>query len=107
MSSEYGMVLTTVTPGDEQVIIDNLLTQQLAGCIQVLAIDSHYVWQDEICNDKESLLIIKTRLALYDKVEAAILQQHNYDVPQIVMVPFVDGLNPYLVWLDAQTQGAE
>ncbi|QIA65301.1 divalent cation tolerance protein CutA [Vibrio astriarenae] len=107
MSSEYGMVLTTVEPGDEQVIIDSLLNQQLAGCIQVLPIDSHYVWQGKICNDKESLLVIKTRLCLYPKVEQEIQRVHPYDVPQIVMVPFVEGFNPYLTWLGEQTQGGE
>ncbi|GAL15677.1 periplasmic divalent cation tolerance protein CutA [Vibrio astriarenae] len=107
MSSEYGMVLTTVEPGDEQVIIDNLLNQQLAGCIQVLPIDSHYVWQGKICNDKESLLVIKTRLCLYAKVEQEIQRVHPYDVPQVVLVPFVKGFNPYLTWLSEQTQGGE
>lgn len=107
MMSEYGMVLTTVEPGQQQVIIDGLLKANLAACIQVLPIDSHYVWQDEICHEQEMLLIIKTRQSLYHNVETIIAQLHPYEVAQIVMVPFIEGFNPYLSWLDVQTQGAE
>lgn len=100
----FAMVLTTVEPGKEQGIIETLLDNKLAACIQTLPMNSHYVWQDKICHDDEVLLVIKTQRSLYTRVEQAIQQAHAYDVPQIVMLPFVNGFNPYLAWIEENTK---
>lgn len=101
----YSMVLTTV--GNTQLadnLIQLLLEEQLAACIQTMPISSHYIWEGKVCHDQETLLIIKTKQSNYAEIEALIVNHHDYDVPQIVMVPFVDGLNPYLAWIDKVTK---
>ncbi|GAD74919.1 putative divalent ion tolerance protein [Vibrio azureus NBRC 104587] len=101
---EYCMVLSTVGSAENRdIIIKNLLDDQLAACIQTLSIDSHYVWQGEVCSDPEWLLIIKTRRDLYALVEEKIKNLHEYEIAQIVQVPIVDGFNPYLTWLNQST----
>ncbi|MGL6260823.1 divalent-cation tolerance protein CutA [Vibrio sp. WXL103] len=100
----FAMVLTTAEPGKEQAIIESLLENKLAACIQTLSINSHYVWQGKICHDDEVLLVIKTQRSLYTRVEQAIQQAHTYDVPQIVMLPFIEGFNPYLAWIEENTK---
>ncbi|MCK6263887.1 divalent-cation tolerance protein CutA [Vibrio sp. ZSDE26] len=96
------MVLTTV-PNDKQakLIIQNLFDSRLAACIQSMPIESHYVWEGELCCSKEILLIIKTNQSCYPDIEGKITDLHEYDVPQIVQVPFSDGLSPYLEWIKA------
>ncbi len=101
---DYCIVLSTA--GDEKnrdKIIKGLLEAKLAACIQTMQIESHYVWKGEICNDSEWLLVIKTRRDLYELVEEKIEELHDYEAPQIVQVPIVDGFNPYLEWIREST----
>lgn len=100
----FCVVLTTTNnEANKNQIIKALLTQKLAACIQEMAINSHYVWQGEVCQDVETLLVIKTRKDLYPQVEEQIIQLHNYEVPQIVQLEIQDGFNPYLSWIAANT----
>ncbi|MGF1753624.1 divalent-cation tolerance protein CutA [Vibrio makurazakiensis] len=106
MSNETnsGIVLTTVgSKTQANLVIEALLTKKLAACIQVLPIESHYVWEGKICNDEELLLVIKTTKVLYNAVEETICEKHEYDVPQIVQVSISDGFNPYLSWIEQVT----
>ncbi len=101
---DYCIVLsTTGSETNRDEIIKGLLEAELVACIQTMKIESHYVWEGEICNDSEWLLVIKTRRDLYELVEEKIEKLHDYDVAQIVQVPIVDGFNPYLEWLREST----
>jgi periplasmic divalent cation tolerance protein len=62
-----------------------------------------YHWRGQIETTQEIPVAIKTRSALYPRVEAAILANHPYELPDIVAVPLSDGLRPYFAWLDAET----
>ncbi|EGU31939.1 periplasmic divalent cation tolerance protein cutA [Vibrio scophthalmi LMG 19158] len=69
-----------------------------------MPIESHYVWQDEVCIDEEWLLVMKTTQRCYQALEALIVEEHDYDTPQVVKLPFTEGFNPYLAWLDENTR---
>ncbi|MCG6214036.1 divalent-cation tolerance protein CutA [Vibrio furnissii] len=104
----FCMVLTTTNrPENAQQITHSLLSKQLAACVQSMPIQSHYLWNGEVCCDAEILLIIKTRRACYADLEQEIAQLHCYEVPQIVQVPIVDGFNPYLTWIEKNTPTTE
>jgi periplasmic divalent cation tolerance protein len=82
----------------------SLVTERLAACVNVGApVQSMYHWQGQIETAQEVPVAIKTRSALYPRVEAAILAIHPYELPDIVAVPLSDGLRPYFAWLDAAT----
>ena len=84
-----------------------LVTERLAACVNVGApVQSMYHWQGQIETADEIPVTIKTRAALYPRVEAAIRANHPYELPEIVAVPLLDGLRPYLDWLDAETAAA-
>lgn len=104
MDDKFCIVLTTTNSQDvTQQLIRYLLSNQLAACVQTLPINSHYIWEGEVCNDEEILLVIKTQSKLFEQITEAIEQFHNYEVPQIVQVPITDGFNPYLQWIEANT----
>ncbi len=90
---------TTENSQQAKLIINALLEARLAACIQTQHIDSHYIWQNELCNSQEVLLTIKTLSRLYEEVEKTILRHHPYDVPQIVAIPIEKGLSSYLDWV--------
>jgi periplasmic divalent cation tolerance protein len=102
--SDYGVMLTTTPSRDEaQSIARLLIEEKLAACVQLLPIESFYIWQDKTQNDAEILLLIKTRTALFDAAIARIKQVHTYTVPEIVAIPFAAGFQDYFAWIGQVT----
>lgn len=84
-----------------------LVTERLAACVNVgAAVQSMYHWHGQIETADEIPVTVKTRAALYARVEAAIRASHPYELPEIVAVPVLDGLRAYLDWLEAETVAA-
>jgi periplasmic divalent cation tolerance protein len=103
-ASDYGVLLTTAPSRDEAARIAKLLIdEKLAACVQLLPIESFYVWEGKTQNEAEVLLLAKTRTALFAPAIARIKQAHSYSVPQIVGMPFLAGFQPYLNWIDEVT----
>ena len=99
--SEYGVLMTTAPSRDEAARIAKLLIdEKLAACVQLLPIESFYVWQGKTQNEPETLLLIKTRTALFEQAIARIKAVHSYSVPEIVAMPFSAGFAGYLNWID-------
>ena len=85
----------------------SLLAARLAACIQIGAtVHSLYHWRGEIETADETPIAIKTRAALYPRLEAAIRARHPYELPEIVAVPITHGLPAYLDWIAAETSAA-
>ena len=77
-----------------------LVEARLAACVNRLApCQSLYRWQGEIENAWEIPLLIKTTSACYAAVEAAILEKHPYELPEIVYVHLAGGYPAYLQWI--------
>jgi periplasmic divalent cation tolerance protein len=96
----YCMVLTTV-PDEAQAetLARQIVSKGLGACVQMQAIKSFYVWKGEACAEPEWQLSIKTRKALYPRLEDFIRAHHAYEVPQIVQVPISGGSADYLQWV--------
>lgn len=102
----HGMLMTTVpTRADAVRIADILIGEKLAACVQMMPIESFYVWDGKTQNAEELLLLVKTRASLFEAAIARIKAVHPYDVPEIVATPFTAGFAPYLAWMDAATDG--
>ncbi len=81
-----------------------VVTAKLAACVNIVAnVNSVYPWQGVVKSCDETLLIIKTRQALYPKLEAEIRTLHPYELPEIVMVSLDNALPAYLNWIDEST----
>ena len=103
MNEEYCVVLTTFADKDVgKKIIDGLIKNRLAACIQTVAISSHYHWKGAVNNDAEVLVLIKTKASLYPEVEVFIKGNHNYECPEIIRLPITAGFSSYLGWIDAE-----
>jgi len=76
-----------------------LVEKGLTMCAQVSRIESTYRWKGEIYDEEEWLLTLKICKDKYKEVERAILENHPYTLPQIIALPIVAGLEPYLEWL--------
>lgn len=101
---EYGVLMTTTADrATARAIADALLGARLAACVQVMPIESHYMWQGSARRDSEFMLLVKTRVALFDRAIGAIRARHPYAVPEIVGAVFGAGYGPYLAWIDEVT----
>ena len=81
-----------------------LIERKLAACVNILAAcTSVYRWQGKIETTGEVPLLIKTRAAIYDEVEALVKSLHPYELPEIVAVSVERGLPEYLDWISAAT----
>ena len=82
-----------------------LMKHKLAACVSMIDnVRSTFSWDGEICEEKEVLLIIKTRRANYGKVKLVIEDLHTYNVPEIIALPIVDCSEDYLKWLVKETE---
>ena len=103
-AARYGVLLTTTASREEAAKIAKLLIdEKLAACVQLLPIESFYVWQGKTQNEAEVLLLVKTRAGLFEKAIARIKAAHSYSVPEIVALPFAAGFGGYFQWIDEVT----
>ncbi len=101
---KYIIVFVTVPNNKFKRIIDQLLTKKLVACINVIKnVSSYYWWENKICTDKESLLIIKTKKVLFKKLLNEIKKVHPYKVPEIISIKMSEGNKEYLNWIDSVT----
>jgi periplasmic divalent cation tolerance protein len=97
---EYGVVLvTTGSEAEGEAIAKALLTDKLAACVNIVPVNSFYIWQGKINSDREWQLIIKTDLTLFPQLSALIKALHSYEVPEIIALPLVSGEQSYLQWI--------
>ena len=101
---EYCCVLSTVPDIKKARQVAGLLvSKRLAACVQILpGLESHYRWRGKRETAKEVLLLIKTRLSNYKKLERTLLENHPYEVPEIICLPITRGSRSYLDWISGE-----
>jgi len=101
MESDYLVVFCTCPLDAADGLADMLLTRRLAACVtRVQAMESRYWWQGEIHHATETLLVIKTRRDRFSALDAAVLELHPYDVPELIALSITDGSKNYLRWIN-------
>ncbi|MBA4017260.1 MAG: hypothetical protein C0483_08810 [Pirellula sp.] len=100
--ADYLFVFSTFSNRAEaEAVAAELVDRRLVACAQVSApVLSVYRWQGNTERTEETTLTLKTRSEKWPEVEAALLQLHPYDTPEIVAVPIVAGSAAYLRWID-------
>lgn len=96
------VVISSVTSEDVAIeIAEELLDQYAAACINILPkAHSIYRWQGEICDDFESILVIKSRKDKFEKVKTIIKELGGYECPEILSFEVDDGAKQFLQWVD-------
>lgn len=104
--SEGALIVLTNLPSREAAmqLARALVERRLAACVNLLPeCSSVYRWRGAVETAQEVPLLIKTRAALYEAVEATILEMHPYELPEIVAVTVQHGLPGYLEWMVSET----
>lgn len=97
------LIVFTTTPNlqEAESLARQIVESKLAACVQVLPeMKSFYFWENEIQNEPEHLLLIKTLEEKYEELEKFIKANHSYDVPEIVAVSSEKISGDYLGWME-------
>lgn len=104
MTDKIVILSSCDTPEKADEIARKVVELRLAACAQILpGMRSVYRWKGAVEQSDEILLVIKSRRELFDQIRHEIEKLHPYEVPEIVALPIVDGLQSYLDWIDVQT----
>ena len=84
-----------------------LVTEGLAACVNIVGpVRSIYRWDGEVCDDTETLAVIKTTREQFEAMRARLVELHPYDVPEVIALPVEAGHAPYLAWVAARSAAA-
>ena len=103
---EYIVTLITA-PNEEEAsrISHTLVGERLAACVNIIpAVRSIYRWEGRVEDEKEVLLIVKTKRVLFEPLQKRVKELHSYSVPEIIALPLVEGNEQYLSWLGQETR---
>lgn len=100
---DIGVVMAITTVGSEieaREMARALVKGGHAACVQVSpAVSSFYVWEDELCEDKEFQLWIKLSFSLIEPLKLWIKKNHPYEVPELLVFNVVEGGDSYIEWI--------
>ena len=100
------VVLVTAASERQAVRIGRAVVKaQLAACVAVVpGVRSIFRWAGKVSEERESLLIMKSRSSLFDSLAAEVKRLHSYQVPEVVALPITRGTADYLAWLWKSTR---
>ena len=108
MDKQFIIVLVTV-PNQEtgELIANTLLEKKLVACVNIVTpVVSFFSWQGEVDREDEVLLILKSRVDLFESHLIPVVESiHPYEVPEIIALPIMKGSVNYLNWIDEVTLG--
>jgi periplasmic divalent cation tolerance protein len=83
-----------------------LVDEHLAACVNIVPeIRSLFFWEGRTQDERETLLIAKSRRPLLTQLVSRIKTLHSYAVPEVIALPIVGGSPDYLAWLNETTKG--
>lgn len=77
-----------------------LVSERLATCVnRIGGVRSTYSWEGSLQDDAEILLVIKTTPARLAQLRARLATLHPYELPELLVLPVIDGNEAYLEWV--------
>ena len=103
---ELNMIYITAGSKDEAAMIGKALVKaRLAACVNIIEnMNSMYMWNGKLQDDKETILIAKTTMARVPDLIEKVIALHSYDCPCIVSLPVADGNPAFLKWITDEVQ---
>ena len=67
-------------------------------------VTSIFTWKGKVEQDREWLLILKSKASLSKRLISRVRKLHSYEVPEVITLPIVAGNPEYLKWVRASTR---
>ena len=105
MSDFIVVFVTCGSEEDASKIAHALVEEELAACANMISsLRSIYRWEGKIYDEKEWLLLIKTRRSRFEDLVKRVKALHSYSVPEIIALPITHGSPAYLNWIEENTK---
>lgn len=99
------VLITTSSEEEAHKIAELLVNEKKAACVNIVPrVDSFFRWEGKLDSAQESLLLVKTKTALFPEIVEMVKRTHTYEVPEIIALPIIAGSEAYLKWLDTACQ---
>ena len=101
MKKEYILIFVTAKDKAEaEKISQLLLKEKLIACANLInPVESFFHWIGKIDRAEECLMVMKSRVDLFEEVVEHVKRLHSYEVPEVLAVPVVEGSRAYLDWM--------
>jgi periplasmic divalent cation tolerance protein len=100
--------LIYITAGSEEearAIGRELVQSRLAACVNIIDhMKSMYWWEGKIQEEREVILIDKTKESLVPELVERVKSIHSYEVPCIVSFRIAEGNPSFLDWIAGETK---
>ena len=91
---------TSDSLAEAKQIAKELVRKKWVACANILPyVDSFYLWDGKMQEEKEVKVFFKTKDELFPKVRDYIIQHASYDVPEVSKIPITDANPDYITWL--------
>ena len=78
----------------------SLIEKRMAACINVYpTILSVYHYNEEVIEDNEYLIHVKTTSDKFTEIRKIIERLHNYETPEIISLEILESNEKYLKWI--------
>jgi periplasmic divalent cation tolerance protein len=97
------LVLTTFAAEDDAArVVRALIEERLVACGNLLpGARSLYRWKGAVADEREVVVLMKTRKQDWTALLSRLHQLHPYETPECIAVPVSAGAPAYLAWLEA------
>ena len=105
MEISFVVVITTTDNREKaQWLTDKVLNERFAACAQIFEVESRYWWKGRIENANEYRIEFKTKFELIKGLIERIKTLHSYEVPEIIVLPIIEGEKNYLKWIEEENK---
>ena len=81
-------------------ICDTLLSKNLVAGCQVSKVDSKYWWNGSLEMAHEYKLEFRTVSSFFDTIKDEIIELHDYEVPEISAIEYLDANDEFVEWIN-------
>lgn len=89
-------------------ISKKLVKKKWVACANILPyVDSFYMWDGKLKEDKEVKVFFKTRDNFFARVRDYIIEHSSYEIPEVSKIPITEANPDYINWLVESLEESE
>ena len=97
--------ITASSEKEAYAIGKTLVSERLAASVNIInSVRSLYWWEGKIHDEREVIIVAKTRAALVERLTEKATSMHSYVCPCVVSIPIEKGHQAFLAWIDEVTR---